>query len=70
MIGVFTDVNNDSQITRGSLVPWTPPEPFLMFPDTIEARKSWDIEGVTVTGACEECVKKRTPKQAEPAKAK
>jgi hypothetical protein len=70
MMGVFTDVNNDSQITRGSLVPWTPPEPFLMFPDTIEARKSWDIEGVTVTGACEECVKKRTPKPAEPAKTK
>jgi hypothetical protein len=70
-MGIFTDVNHDNRMTMGSLVPWTPPEPFRIFPDTIEARKNWDIEGVTLTGACEECVKKKSaPKKAEPAKTK
>jgi hypothetical protein len=66
LMGLFTDVNNDGLLTKGSLVPWIPPEPFRMFPDTVEARKNWDIEGVTFTGACEECVKKSLPKQPEP----
>jgi uncharacterized protein (DUF2141 family) len=62
LMGLFTDVNGDGMLTKGSLVPWSPPEPFRMFPDTVEARKNWDIEGVTFTGACEECVKKTAPK--------
>jgi Bacterial Ig-like domain len=61
-MGLFTDVNNDGLLTKGSLVPWIAPEPFRMFPDTIEARKNWDIEGVTFTGACEECAKRSLPK--------
>jgi hypothetical protein len=69
-MGLFTDVNNDGLLTKGSLVPWIPPEPFLMFPDTVEARKNWDIEGVTFTGACEECVKKSVSKSADTTKTK
>jgi hypothetical protein len=62
LMGLFTDVNNDSLLTKGSLIPWVPPEPFRMFPDTVEARKNWDIEGVAFTGACQECVKNSPPK--------
>jgi hypothetical protein len=58
-ITIFSDVNNDSLLSTGNLVPWVPPEPFFMPPDTVEARKNWDIEGVSVTGACEDCFRPR-----------
>jgi hypothetical protein len=61
-IGLFTDNNRDSVPTAGSLVPWIPPEQYWVFPDTIEARARWDVEGVSVT--CETCRPKvmRAPK--------
>jgi hypothetical protein len=52
-IGLFTDNNRDSQPTAGSLIPWIPPEQYRLFPDTIEARARWEVEGVSVT--CETC---------------
>jgi hypothetical protein len=52
-IGLFTDNNRDRVPTAGSLVPWIPPEQHTVFPDTIEARARWDVEGVSVT--CETC---------------
>jgi len=58
MILMFTDANKDGAISQGSLVPWIAPEPYRNFPDTVEARKNWDIDGVTVTGACEVCFRK------------
>jgi hypothetical protein len=65
---LFTDKNGDGLLTKGSLTPWVPPEPFRVFPDTIEARKNWDVEGVTLSGECVECTKKTAPNA--PAKTK
>lgn len=56
--GYFIDYNNDNVYTVGSLFPWVPPEPQFAFPDTIEARARWDIEGVEVP-ACDICRKKK-----------
>ncbi len=57
---IFSDVNNDGELNVGSLVPWVPSEPYFLPPDTVEARKNWDIEGVSITGACEDCFRPRT----------
>ena len=59
-IGYFVDFNGDARPTSGNLVPWIKPEPYTLFPDTIEARARWDIENIVVE-ACEACVKKQTP---------
>ena len=66
-IGLFTDNNRDSLPTSGSLIPWIPPEQYRIFPDTIEARARWDVEGVTVPAACEMCAPKTRPKPNTPA---
>ena len=55
----FIDYNMDDKPTTGNLFPWVRPEPYHLFPDTIEARMRWDIEGIVVP-ACEECAKKKT----------
>ncbi len=55
----FIDYNMDNKPTTGNLFPWVRPEPYHLFPDTIEARMRWDIEGIEVP-ACEECAKKKT----------
>ncbi|HUI92177.1 MAG TPA: Ig-like domain-containing protein [Chitinivibrionales bacterium] len=60
-IRLFSDVNHDSVPTPGSLIPWTPPEQYWVFPDTVEARARWDVEGVSVT--CETCKSKAMPAQ-------
>jgi hypothetical protein len=57
-IASFIDFNNDNVPTQGRLFPWRAPEPFRFYPDTIEARARWDIEGIKVP-ACEECIKKK-----------
>jgi hypothetical protein len=57
----FTDFDKDGKPTTGSLVPWIRPEPYRVFPDTIEARARWDVEAGTVHGACDACVR-MTPK--------
>ncbi|MCX7726090.1 MAG: Ig-like domain-containing domain, partial [Chitinispirillaceae bacterium] len=42
----FIDYNDNNKIDRGNLLPFVAPEPYLLFPDTIEARARWDIEGI------------------------
>ena len=59
-IGYFIDCNNDNKPTKGNLVPWVKPEPYTIFPDTVEARARWDIEGIEVAG-CEACAQKKPP---------
>lgn len=59
-IGYFIDENNNNMQDPGSLVPWLAPEPSMVFPDTVEARARWEIEGVTVSKACTWCEKHRT----------
>jgi len=54
-IGYFIDENGNNRPDAGSLVPWTAPEPSFVFPDTIEARARWEIEGVTFAGPCGQC---------------
>ena len=67
---LFTDLNRDGLLTKGSLSPWLAPEPFRTFPDTVEARKMWDIEGVTLSGECVECAKKTAPQPVDSTKSK
>ncbi|HMD67623.1 MAG TPA: Ig-like domain-containing protein [Chitinivibrionales bacterium] len=61
-IAYFLDVNRDGKPTPGSLVPWVPPEEYRIFPDTVEARARWDVEGISVPAACELCAPKIKPK--------
>jgi hypothetical protein len=63
-IAFFLDVNRDGRPTPGSLVPWVAPEEYRVFPDTIEARARWDVEGIPVPAACELCAPKIKPKTA------
>lgn len=53
-LALFYDYNDDNEPTPGNLFPWSAPEPYVWFPDTIEARARWDIEGVDVS-ACSLC---------------
>jgi hypothetical protein len=59
-LAAFIDYNDDNKPTTGNLFPRVRPEPYRLFPDTIEARMRWDIEGIEVP-ACEVCAKKKTP---------
>jgi len=54
-IGYFIDENGNGRPDPGSLVPWLAPEPSIVFPDTVEARARWEIEGVTFAGPCGQC---------------
>lgn len=51
----FTDSNRDRQYSPGSLFPWQAPESYTAFSDTIEARARWEIEGIILRDACEQC---------------
>ncbi len=53
-ISYFIDSNTDGRPTPGMLFPWRSPEPRFEFPDTVEARARWEIEGVSVP-ACRPC---------------
>lgn len=53
-LSLFDDQNGDGEHRFGELTPWTPPEPYVPFYDTVEARTRWDIEGVTPR-ACDPC---------------
>jgi hypothetical protein len=57
LIATFIDYNDDGLPTVGNLFPWVKPEPYKVFPDTIEARMRWDIEGVEAP-ACDVCARK------------
>jgi hypothetical protein len=61
-LSYFIDVNHDGMPSPGSLVPWVAPEEFRSFPDTVEARARWDVEGISVPAACELCAPKIKPK--------
>ena len=61
-LSYFIDANHDGMPSPGSLVPWVAPEEFRAFPDTVEARARWDVEGITVPAACELCAPKIKPK--------
>ncbi len=56
----FLDFNRDDAPTPGGLFPWRSPEPYRLYPDTIEARARWDIEGIEVPAACDDCFKKKS----------
>jgi hypothetical protein len=58
-IASLLDFNGDSIPTPGALFPWRKPEPYQVYADTIEARARWDIEGVEIRDACEQCVVKK-----------
>jgi hypothetical protein len=65
-IASFIDFNEDNTPTPGALFPWRKPEPYRLYPDTIEARARWDIEGIEIQ-ACKDCSqKKTTPSGATP----
>ncbi|MBN2188315.1 MAG: Ig-like domain-containing protein [Chitinispirillaceae bacterium] len=54
-IGYFIDENGNGRPDAGSLVPWTAPEPSIVFPDTIEARARWESESITFARPCGSC---------------
>jgi uncharacterized protein (DUF2141 family) len=54
-IGFFIDENGNGRPDPGSLVPWLAPEASVVYPDTVEARARWEIEGVTFSKPCEPC---------------
>ena len=58
-IASFFDFNGDTTPTPGALFPWRKPEPYRLYPDTIEARARWDIEGIEIQ-ACKECTQKKS----------
>jgi hypothetical protein len=57
-LSTFIDINGNNLPDRGCLLPFVPPEPVILFPDTIEARARWDVEGVELT-PCDPCERKR-----------
>jgi hypothetical protein len=67
-VGYFTDNNNNGRPDPGSLLPWIAPEPFIMFPDTIEARARWEIEGSAFSRPCGQCMPHRPAAAKQPAK--
>ncbi len=50
----YEDRDGDGRHRFGELTPWAPPEPYVPFYDTVEARARWDIEGVAPR-ACDPC---------------
>jgi hypothetical protein len=64
-LGYFIDCNHDNSPTAGRIVPWIQPEPYMIFPDTVEARARWDIEGIEIS-ACEPCLHKKKTEKTEP----
>lgn len=53
-VAYFSDENNNNRPDKGILLPFTPPEPYVILPDTVEARARWEIEGV-VLKPCDGC---------------
>ncbi len=44
----FQDEDNNAVYTYGSVMPFTPSEPFAVYSDTIKVRARWPLEGVTI----------------------
>lgn len=68
-VGYFIDDNHNNQPDHGSLNPFVAPEPFYLFPDTVEARARWDIEGITLA-PCDPCFNRVKPSKADSSVAK
>ena len=48
LLSTFQDVNMDGRYSFGRAVEFQPSEPFLDYPDTVEVRANWIIEGITI----------------------
>ena len=46
ILATFQDRDDNGRYGYGRAVPFQPSEPFFIFPDTIEVRANWDVEGV------------------------
>ncbi|MFQ6673416.1 MAG: Ig-like domain-containing protein, partial [Fidelibacterota bacterium] len=46
VLSVYQDRDQNGRYTYGKAVPFQPAEPFQLFPDTVEVRANWDVEGV------------------------
>jgi hypothetical protein len=66
IIGYFIDENGNNRPDPGSLVPWRAPEPSFVFPDTVEARARWEVEGVSFVKPCVQCEKAKPSAAAQP----
>jgi hypothetical protein len=53
----FIDRNRNQKPDNGALLPWRPPEPYVVFADTVEARARWETEGIDLRSACRGCRK-------------
>ena len=69
LIEYFTDVNGNRSPDRGELFPFIAPEPFMVMPDTIEARARWEVDGVTFSKPCATCGPAPKPTHADSAAA-
>jgi len=49
LLSTFQDVNMDGRYSFGRAIEFQPSEPFLDYPDTVEVRANWIIEGITIT---------------------
>ena len=65
LVEYFTDGNNNGIPDPGSLIPWIPPEPVVIMPDTLEARPRWEVEGVTLSRPCSQCGPGAAPTTAD-----
>jgi hypothetical protein len=54
LLAWFIDHDSDTAHDEGTLIPWSPPEPYVPFYDTVEARPRWDIEDIEVP-SCDPC---------------
>ena len=64
-VAYFIDENNNNRPDKGLLAPFTPPEPYVILPDTVEARARWEIEGIVLI-PCDRCQPhKATPPHVE-----
>jgi hypothetical protein len=58
-VAYFIDENHNNRPDKGVLSPFTPPEPYVILPDTVEARARWEIEGI-VLKPCDRCQPHKT----------
>ncbi len=65
LIEYFTDINGNGSPDRGELYPFLAPEPFMVMPDTIEARARWEVDGVTFSKPCATCGPAPKPTHAD-----
>lgn len=62
LLTTFIDYNNNGKPDAGNLIPFVAPEPVITFPDTIEARARWDVEGIELS-PCDQCERKKRDRE-------